>query len=97
MKASPITISIEITGADEAIEKMNRIKELLSEVNSQIDSLNKININISRNSEKKRIADIAEDSQNQLLNGEKTLNQIRKEYGLEPINNGETHYHNTIL
>lgn len=51
MNASQITIPVKVTGIDEAIEKMNRIKELLSEVNSQIDSLNKININILMNSE----------------------------------------------
>lgn len=51
MNASQITIPVKVTGIDEAIEKTNRLKELLSEVNSIIGSLDKININFEVNSE----------------------------------------------
>lgn len=51
MDASQITVPVKVTGIDEAIEKMNRINELLSEVNSLIDSLNEITLEIKVKSE----------------------------------------------
>lgn len=53
MKKQEITFSVnaDTTPLDQVIEKTNRLKELLSEVNSIIGSLDKININFEVNSE----------------------------------------------
>ncbi len=51
MKASKIEVPVNITGLDEAIEKMNRLSELLTEANQIISSIKEINIEIKVGSE----------------------------------------------
>lgn len=51
MKPSPMAVQVNITGIDEAIEKMNQLNKLLAEANQIIGSIKEIELSIKANSE----------------------------------------------
>ena len=84
VKPNSITLSINEDSLDQTIKKATQLKNLLEEINQLIESLS---------SEKSKEAFVNspiltkhEISLCQLNNGRKTINQIREEWSLPPIN-----------